>query len=113
MTDSIACDLAPRQPWFTASPDRWLSLAAAPTFATMALLTSIHGGSMPDMLCSAAQGASPLTGMAAMYVLMSVFHFGPWRRLLFRRRSNAGQMLIALGQRAGNPPDREFSAPGR
>jgi hypothetical protein len=38
----------------------WLSLAAAPTFAFMALLT-VPGGP-PDMLCSAGHDASPLTG---------------------------------------------------
>jgi hypothetical protein len=64
-----------------------LSLAAAPTFAMMALLTGIHGGSMPDMLCSAAQDASPLTGMVPMYLLMSAFHLTPWLRLLSRRCS--------------------------
>jgi hypothetical protein len=64
-----------------------LSLAAAPTFAMMALLSGIHGGSMPDMLCSAAHDASPLTGMVPMYLLMSAFHLTPWLRLLSRRRS--------------------------
>ncbi len=68
----------------------WLGLAAAPTFAMMALLTGIHGGSMPDMLCSAAQDASPLSGMAPMYLLMSAFHSAPWLRLLSRGRSGAG-----------------------
>jgi hypothetical protein len=64
-----------------------LSLAAAPTFAMMALLTGIHGGGMPDMICSAAQDASPLTGMVPMYLLMSAFHLTPWLRLVSRRRS--------------------------
>ena len=63
-----------------------LSLAAAPTFAMMALLTGTHGGSMPDMLCSAAHDASPLTGMVPMYLLMSAFHLTPWLKLLSRRR---------------------------
>jgi hypothetical protein len=61
---------------------RGLSLAAAPTFATMALLTSVLGGGMPDILCSAAQGASPLSGMAVMYLLMSAFHLAPWLKLV-------------------------------
>ncbi len=74
-----------------ASPDRWLSLAAAPTFAVMALLESIHGGSMPDMLCSAAQDASPMTGMVPMYLLMSAFHLAPWLRLLSLRGNGASQ----------------------
>ena len=63
----------------------WLSLAAAPTFAVMALLT-LAGGA-PDMLCS----ASPLTGMVPMYLLMSAFHAAPWLKLLSRRRSDAGR----------------------
>jgi hypothetical protein len=88
-TDSIGGEVAPCQQRSAASPDRWLSLAAAPAFAMMALLTSNHGESMPDMLCSAAQGASPLTGMAAMYVLMSAFHLAPWFRLFSRRLNGA------------------------
>ena len=59
----------------------WLSLAAAPTFAFMALLAVVGGRG--DMLCSAEPGASPLTGMAAMYLLMSVFHLAPWLKVVF------------------------------
>ena len=62
----------------------WLHLAAAPSFAIMALLTGILGEGQPDMLCSAAQHASPVSGMAAMYLLMSVFHAAPWLRLISR-----------------------------
>jgi hypothetical protein len=51
-----------------------LALAAAPTFAVMAVLTAV---SPAAMLCSAA-GASPLSGMVPMYLLMSVFHAPPW-----------------------------------
>ena len=65
-----------------------LSLAAAPTFAIMALLTSVLGGGAPDVLCSAAQ-ASPLTGMAPMYLLMSAFHAAPWLKLISGRRGGA------------------------
>jgi len=60
----------------------WLSLAAAPTFAVMALLTGVLGGGAPDMLCSAAHGASPLSGMVPMYLLMSAFHSAPWLKLI-------------------------------
>jgi len=67
----------------------WLSLAAAPTFAIMALLTSVLGGGAPDMLCSAVQHASPLSGMVPMYVLMSAFHLAPWLKLISSRRSRA------------------------
>ena len=62
----------------------WLHLAAAPTFSIMALLTAVLDGGASDLLCSAAAGASPLTGMVPMYVLMSAFHAGPWLRLLSR-----------------------------
>jgi hypothetical protein len=63
----------------------WISLAAAPTFAIMALLTRVFGGGPMDMLCSAAHDASPLSGMVPMYVLMSAFHLAPWLRLISRR----------------------------
>ena len=56
-----------------------LSLAAAPTFAAMALLTAIGGGGPLDALCSS---GSPIGGMAPMYVLMSVFHVAPWLKRL-------------------------------
>ena len=58
----------------------FLSLAAAPTFAVMALLTAVLGGGPLAMLCGA--DTSPLTGMIPMYVLMSAFHTAPWLRLL-------------------------------
>ena len=64
----------------------WLGLAAAPTFAVMALLTGVLGGGSADVLCSAMPDASPLSGMAAMYLLMSTFHLAPWLRLLSRRK---------------------------
>ena len=66
-----------------------LCLAATPAFALMALLTAIHGGDIPDMLCSATQGMSPLSGMVPMYLLMSVFHLSPWLKLFSRRRNDA------------------------
>ena len=69
----------------------FLSLAAAPTFAVMALLTGIQGGS--NMLCSA-QDASLLTGMVPMYLLMSAFHSAPWLKLISgRRRASLGRPL--------------------
>jgi hypothetical protein len=65
----------------------WLGLAAAPTFAAMAVLTSSSGGGA-DMLCSAgAAGGSLLSGMVPMYVLMSAFHSTPWLKLISRRLS--------------------------
>jgi hypothetical protein len=62
-----------------------LSLAAAPTFAIMALLTAVLGGGPLDVLCSAAPHASPLSGMVPMYVLMSAFHAAPWLKLISRQ----------------------------
>ena len=55
----------------------WISLAAAPTFAAMALLTYVFGADA-DMMCS----MSPLSGMVPMYVLMSAFHSAPWLNLI-------------------------------
>jgi hypothetical protein len=66
----------------------WLCLAAAPTFAMMALLAGVGGGRMA-MLCSAAQHASPLSGMVPMYLLMSAFHSAPWLKLISSRRNGA------------------------
>jgi len=67
----------------------WLCLAAAPTFAMMALLTGVLGGGPPEMLCSTAQGGSPLSGMVPMYLLMSAFHSAPWLKLISSRLSGA------------------------
>ncbi len=65
----------------------WLCLAAAPTFAIMALLSGVSAGGPPEMLCAA---ASPLSGMTPMYLLMSAFHSAPWLELISgRRRSRA------------------------
>ena len=74
--------ISPRREWSGASAERWLSLAAAPAFALMALLTAISGGGASDILCSA--GASPLGGMIPMYLLMSAVHSAPWLRLIAR-----------------------------
>ena len=79
----------------------WLCLAAAPTFAIMALLTGVVGGGPQDMLCSAAQDASPLSGMVPMYVLMTAFHSAPWLKL-----------ICALRGVGGKARDRGESAPG-
>ena len=73
----------------------WLSLAAAPTFVIMALLAAFPGAGPPDMLCASAQHASPLSGMAAMYGLMSAFHSAPWLKLISRRCSSALDVACA------------------
>ena len=74
----------------------WLCLAAAPTFAAMALITLVFESGPMATLCSAAPGASVLTGMAPMYLLMSAFHAVPWLKLiasLRRRRDQQGHRI--------------------
>lgn len=66
-----------------------LYLAAAPTFAVMALVTGLPGGGA-DAVCSA-MSASPLGGMMPMYLLMSAFHLAPWLKLVAGRRSSASR----------------------
>lgn len=52
----------------------WLSLAATPTFATMALLTAVLGSGPMDI------------GMVTMYLLMSLFDSTHWLRMFSTRR---------------------------
>lgn len=63
----------------------WLSLAAAPTFAVMAVLTAAFGSDAVDLLCMPDADSFPLAGMVPMYLLMGAFHLSPWLRLLGRR----------------------------
>ena len=78
---------------------RWvakgLHLAAAPTFAMMALLTGVLGGGQPDALCSIAS-ASPFGGMVPMYLLMSAFHSASWLKLIAGRRGAVRRGLRLL-----------------
>ncbi len=64
----------------------WLGLAAAPAFATMALMTVCLGGGV-EPLCSASEHGALMSGMAPMYLLMSAVHSAPWLRLIAGRRS--------------------------
>ena len=70
---------------------RWLSLAATPVFAVMAVVSGGDGGGMPGMVMPE---PSPLGGMTAMYVLMSIFHMAPWLKLVARRRNSARTALL-------------------
>jgi hypothetical protein len=69
----------------------WLGLAAAPTFAIMALLTGVLGGGKMAMICGTAQAPSSIGGMVPMYLLMSGFHSAPWLKLIANRRSSSRQ----------------------
>ena len=57
----------------------WLALLASPTFAAMAGLAANENS--PLMVCGSNPSLAPLHGMAAMYVLMSLFHLSPWLKL--------------------------------
>ena len=72
-----------------------LALAASPTFAIMALLTSVLGGGPAEMLCSAAN-VSPLSGMVTMYMLMSALHAAPWLKLI---RASGGRSVRGVRDR--------------
>ena len=63
----------------------WLGLAAAPAFATTALMTAAFGGAM-EPLCSVLGHGSLMSGMIPMYLMMSAVHVGPWLRLIAGRR---------------------------
>ncbi len=82
MTD-IATSPAARRDYACAAAG-WLSLAAAPIFAALALWTGLFGG-QPDMPCMSTPKASPLNGMALMYALMTLFHAAPWLKWIARR----------------------------
>jgi hypothetical protein len=57
----------------------WLALAAAPTFALMAGMAANDGPAVA--LCASGSSLAPFHGMAAMCVLMSLFHLSPWLKL--------------------------------
>lgn len=61
---------------------RGLGLAAAPTFAVMALIAA--SDAPPLALCTAGVTILPVDGMTAMYLLMSLFHLPPWLKLTVR-----------------------------
>ena len=71
-------------------PAFWLGLAAAPTFALMALWNAFFSDG-PDMFCMMIQGSSPMSGMTVMYLLMSAFHLAPWLKLVAGRGREAGR----------------------
>jgi hypothetical protein len=74
----------------------WLGLAAAPTFAIMALWTGLLSG-QPDMFCMAMQSSSSMSGMTMMYLLMSAFHAAPADEAV-----PIGRLVIPLGERCSS-----------
>jgi len=69
----------------------WLGLAAAPSFAVMALLTGFSGVGTMAIICGRGAEPSWLGGMVPMYLLMSGFHSGSWLKLLADRRWRGGR----------------------
>ena len=67
-------------------PAQWLSLAASPIFAAMALASAAVAGGSIDALCGPGSDL-PLDGMVVMYLLMCAFHVSPWLKRLGGRRA--------------------------
>lgn len=55
----------------------WLTLAAAPVFAIMAIATMLDAHDAPSGLCGSSAGFD-VGGMLPMYVLMTIVHLPPW-----------------------------------
>ena len=84
--DAALAASTPRNP-VTLRIAAYLGIAAAPSFAAMAVITAFPGGDRMGMIC----GFDPpsLGGMVPMYLLMSAFHSAPWLKLIAGRRSGA------------------------
>ena len=78
MTTSSAANGNSTRPWPVHGAERWLALAAAPTFALMAGIAAQDASAMA--LCTSSS-VLPVDGMTAMYLLMSFFHLSPWLKL--------------------------------
>ena len=76
---SSAANQGSARAWQVRGAAGWLSLAASPTFALMAWIAA--SDPRPIALCSFGSGSLLIGSMAAMYVLMSLFHLSPWLKL--------------------------------
>lgn len=65
----------------------WLTFAAAPTFAIVALMTALRPEGLIVTHGSTGHGGSLLGGMVFMYALMSTFHSSHWLNLIGARLS--------------------------
>jgi hypothetical protein len=79
MSSSAAVSQGSRRNWQVRGAAAWLALAASPTFALMAWTTA--NAARPIAFCSSGPATLPIDGMAAMYVLMSLFHLSTWLKL--------------------------------
>jgi hypothetical protein len=87
----------------TAAPEVrfWLAVAAAPTFAGMAIWTVLSDGPS-QMLCMSSPDPWPFDGMAAMYILMTIFHAEPWISLVLGRRTRFQPPQFLESRHAGS-----------
>ncbi len=86
---TIAAEYAsipPCRPVPARSATRRLALAAAPTFATMAVVAGVVQTGTPGPICTTSHAGPWLVGMVPMYLLMSLFHAAPWWRVVARHR---------------------------
>ena len=84
MTASSAADQARAGAWQPRDTAGWLALAASPSFALMAWVAAADAHR--NAVCAAGPGILPISGMAAMYLLMNLFHLSPWLKLMSGRR---------------------------
>ena len=77
---------APEMDQAPAASGAWLSYAAAPAFAGMAVITGLPAEAAPAT-CLGGAGPGFLGGMAWMYLMMCVVHLPPWLSLLARREA--------------------------
>ena len=84
---------------------RWLGLAAAPTFAIMALLTAVFRRG-PGGYALLGRTCLPLSGMVPMYLLMSAFHSAAWLKLISGSKNRTSGFRRNIGHRASAPSRR-------